>query len=798
MASTSGNSSNTPTNVSPEARRLADMEAARERAKVTPDPNTWSCESWDTYASLYLDKDKKDTRISLYVTEDGCAHRPHQFSTVIPGLTYRVRIPAIMYVNTARRGKKEVFLPDVMAHFRAKEQCRHQFGYHIFVLKKGGAFWEPIDMMLTFWSCPDPTIKPDPMRRYLTVPPSPVCAIYPCYRPVPNSNNFEMVLGLCFTADLGDRARPRTFARHYFPKAQNNNNKWAFDITESFITKDDKYKPKDGKEWINYGSECVHPRKETGHTYTIAFYVCRGARLLVRDSRYAIDETGKQQEDPVKTGLNLDHTRSLFQQGSLLVVSGTVRAYITVVNTKKIDEGSHQVDYYNKFQTARVVEKDNQEEKDKNKSPDSSKQSVQGGSGTSGHEDDLVYARPFFDNRLLADFFKEYTKPHLDQMLVDSVEEKEWDINKFQKVKPLAHHFEKVIFLGAVESQYNSVCWSIKIDRREGEHHYHLEVPEGGVILDMSTWDAGFKQICARHRYEQLHKTVLPNDSIPESDIAQYTVPDQYFLKRILGLDNQVERNHMPATNSAVVNLDYKKLEIPQDYLADSKHDRDVRRYIANHYQTKNDPMFGYIERHASKPVTPEAVKWPLLTPPLYPPIKTSEQKPRYNFLKEGDKVLAVADISGKYNKYFQVKSGQNVSEQYYELGTTWEWYHYPWSPSLFGSDPKSNQNAVEAKYRNEQHCQRLGMDYLTHYKWKDSEEAQKAAAPTDEFGFTKVKSKKGKGKGKGGGGAQKTGDQTGSQQTTTDVTAVDFCKMGTFILTEMTADEVKEKIKKK
>ena len=51
--------------------------------------------------------------------------------------------------------------------------------------------------------------------------------------------------------------------------------------------------------------------------------------------------------------------------------------------------------------------------------------------------------------------------------------------------------------------------------------------------------------------------------------------------------------------------MDYDQLEIPQDYLADSEHDRDVKRYIANNHQTKRDPMFRYIERHSKEPVMP-------------------------------------------------------------------------------------------------------------------------------------------------------------------------------------------------
>ena len=428
-------------------------------------------------------------------------------------------------------------------------------------------------------------------------------------------------------------------------------------------------------------------------------------------------------------------------------------------------------------------------------------------------------------------------EPNLDKNLLDQEELKEWNVAKYRTTKvPLVKLYHKVIFLGAVESQHNAVCWSIKIDRKDEAHHVHLEVPEGGLILDMSSWEAGFQQIYARHRYEQLYKTVLLN--VHDSSVGDFAVPNNYLLRRILGLKNDIQRNGLSATNSGVLRLDYKQLKIPLDYLADNEHDRDVRRYIANHHLTKRDPMFRYIERHDKVPVMPKRLNWPLITPPLYPPIKTSENK--YKYLQYDDRVYAVADISGKYQDYFKIKSDP---ANYYQLDTSMEVYAYPWCSGLFRVEstrqkPSANEAAVKTAHSNDHvYWQRLGMDYLTHYKWIDAANVQAAASRTDVEGFTKAKPKKGKGKGKGkdpssgsaqktddqkggqktgdqkggqktgdqkGGqktgdqkGGQKTDDQTGSQQTTTEEEAVDFCKMQSFVLTQMTAEEVKTKIKK-
>ena len=355
MASTSDISSSTPTNPSAQKERYSYVEQARKREQASVHPKTWSRESWDTYAQLKL-LSSDQVKIKLFIYDNDCSHHVQEFCPQ-RNLEYHVRIPAIMFIYLDPDiykdasgavmpiddvdNRKDAVLNEIMAHFRDKNLCRRQIGAKLFVVKKADYNSEPMEMLQTFWTCLDTTIKPEPMRRYLTTQPSPINAVYPCYRHDPNTNELELVLGLVFTQDLGAQARRRSFSRFHFTKAADINktmdNRWAFDLTERFIVKETKEekekKVKEDPLWVNYESEFLKDKSKNNND-TIAFYVCRGAKLLVRDSRYAIDETGKQQESAGRTEASLDHTRSLFQQGSLLVINGTVRAYAQVVQKR--------------------------------------------------------------------------------------------------------------------------------------------------------------------------------------------------------------------------------------------------------------------------------------------------------------------------------------------------------------------------------------------------------------------------------------------------------------------------------
>ena len=152
-------------------------------------------------------------------------------------------------------------------------------------------------------------------------------------------------------------------------------------------------------------------------------------------------------------------------------------------------------------------------------------------------------------------------------------------------------------------------------------------------------------------------------------------------MKRILGLKNDIQRSGLPANNSGVLKLDYDQLEIPQDYLADSEHDRDVRRYIDNNHQTKRDPMFRYIERHSKEPVMPPKTQLASdhsTTVFAHQDNKTSTSTSTL-YLQCDDKVYAVEDISSRYQKYFKINSD---SANYNELNTSMEVYAYPWKHS--------------------------------------------------------------------------------------------------------------------
>ena len=110
---------------------------------------------------------------------------------------------------------------------------------------------------------------------------------------------------------------------------------------------------------------------------------------------------------------------------------------------------------------------------------------------------------------------------------------------------------DKVIFLGANESQYNSACWDINIasdDEKDIDHSVLIHGSDGAVTVDIASWRTGFELIYWQQRYERLYKSVV--FLFPEQDFddnMKFAVPtDDYYLKRIIGIESSVRNGDIP------------------------------------------------------------------------------------------------------------------------------------------------------------------------------------------------------------------------------------------------------------
>ena len=128
-------------------------------------------------------------------------------------------------------------------------------------------------------------------------------AVYPCFRPVLNGVP-RMLFGVCFCRRTGAQYT-RSYFRYDF---EDTHSTGAFDITQDFFSEPNPAQPMA----MHYTNGTLFQRDNDWNSLrnSIAFYVCRGARLMVGDNR--------------NVTANLPgHTRSLYQAGSLVVCTGT-------------------------------------------------------------------------------------------------------------------------------------------------------------------------------------------------------------------------------------------------------------------------------------------------------------------------------------------------------------------------------------------------------------------------------------------------------------------------------------------
>ena len=199
---------------------------------------------------------------------------------------------------------------------------------------------------------------------------------------------------------------------------------------------------------------------------------------------------------------------------------------------------------------------------------------------------------------------------------------------------------DQVIFLGAIESEFNSACWSLMVQDHDDIDYCQiwLTIPNEGIIEDIAAWNSGFELIRARQKYEQPWRAVVryPEHAIPR--VPQFVLPNdhEYVIPRILGvgewgpllIDYPYDRFHLP--------------RLPRFIQQDS-----IRRYMANilsvytpDLHQVNLPSLRHFEQLTDWHLSPWKDLVPPPAPPLLPPIKSPQG---YKYLEPDTKVCMVA-----------------------------------------------------------------------------------------------------------------------------------------------------------
>ena len=109
------------------------------------------------------------------------------------------------------------------------------------------------------------------------------------------------------------------------------------------------------------------------------------------------------------------------------------------------------------------------------------------------------------------------------------------------KLNEISGYKQPVLFLGANDSDYNTIAWRLNIEigtirkgKGKGRHIriYHLVPSFGARIVAIEKWDKGLQEISARIKYEILHDSVLKCDS--NKTTFKYELPEFETIKKIL------------------------------------------------------------------------------------------------------------------------------------------------------------------------------------------------------------------------------------------------------------------------
>ena len=424
-----------------------------------------------------------------------------------------------------------------------------------------------------------------------------------------------------------------------------------------------------------------------------AFYVCPGARLVVVDNRFIIgDNTQPDLDDYNQDGYN----HSLFQQGSFVVIRG-VGCY--GLHVKQVNQQGHKEFY---------------------KTP-------------------------------MLQFFGLNTRPRgqpPDCCVIDyPLDDVERRYEPQGSPTFLRTHTKKVVFLGASESQFNSVCWQIKVNQ-EGdvqntgagaEHWFEVTAPEGGIIEDVTTWETGFRLMRHRHCYEMSWNAVVrTNNAHPMPFAVPPPDDNHYMLRRLLGIIPDPMRrdtHNIPngKWNSAAIDINYggEPLFIPNHFLThQANNDIDIRRYITSNFVFRDNPAIrsqyhlqffdaqkainyaGYIGPHNTRA--------PPIRPTLYPPIFKDNQlfflkdtKVTWKQREEQGKVVDLTNADIWQERFKITGKAGTFKLQKMVLDHSW-WSHKIIDFEFNLYKPPEDDNHI---------WERIGSDYLNYRKFMTTPE---------------------------------------------------------------------------
>ena len=194
---------------------------------------------------------------------------PVDFSAHLPG--HGVRIPALMVYRSVDT------IPISWQNLPMREEPKQ----HVFF----DAQHHNLMMVSLYWQEYRRSRLTEPLRLGLRLTFSPISSlnvVYPCFRQVNGCPEAEIVFGVCFCPRTRTAANTRmTYTRTYLRFGlEDNQSDGAFDITQDFIN--ENANPKD--VMAHYKNSILFQNLQVYNCYnSIAFYVCRGARLVVND-----------------------------------------------------------------------------------------------------------------------------------------------------------------------------------------------------------------------------------------------------------------------------------------------------------------------------------------------------------------------------------------------------------------------------------------------------------------------------------------------------------------------------------
>ena len=446
---------------------------------------------------------------------------------------YYIRIPSALHLRSPTYDE-----PEERLYFETT--LRWQYGIHMWIasnltLNFAEAYVQLMD---------DPTecqyLMPKGSRK--------ISCMYPCYDPTSGT----MILGLLQYGNVQGRPLQRTFHR----------NKGRADTERNYIQNLTE-------DLVDIANE---QRVKSFPPYSMAFYVCNGARLVVVD--------GLAQVRVRK------HTRSLMQQGSVVVVHNG-RLDIEICVRRHIVEDQEQKGTAGRNRGRRR----------------GSGRAIEQSQGLNRIYPDVQWRHAFHPQ---SGTFRErhYTIHTTNEEVNNDPEE---------RGRTVSHWNKKVLFLGAVESQCNTAVWGLYLYENG---HCHLKFSDGCVLQDVAPWNTGWKLIRARHLFERSYESCFgptPPNARQLSARLPFEVPaEQYIFKRMLGIEgNRKMSAHCPQ----VMNL--PQVYTDAHWTITSETDDNVRRMLSYRYKL----AFDYHTKALTEDIHIDEHSMRMAPPPLYPPI---------------------------------------------------------------------------------------------------------------------------------------------------------------------------------